>query len=208
MTPPYNDKGEKPLSKRKLTFKLYFSRETVARDFTWLKNLHLEHPINGVTDLTFVIQHHTNSIYGLHSAFNRYDEACFRVMFLLETRKNITLKNIPPDLVPRKILQVKRVTIAPPFANLGITTFVYQLIVEQGLTLLSSFSQFDSGVGLWKKIGRQSSYRVRVLHDEDGYVCDDSGNQIVYNSSNLEDRKIWTSEYDFSGTHTLLILSK
>ena len=74
---------------------------------------------------------------------------------------------------------------------------------------MDHFLELCGGVNLWKKLAREaikSGVVVRLLDDEHGYLKDKSGKVISYDSKNINDKEIWSSDLDFSKEHILLTL--
>lgn len=131
------------------------------------------------------------------------------VVFSLRFKKEKTIVNYPNGVDQHKVLQVDSVYTDEDYRGRGISSFVYALLVEKGFIIVSDTSQFDDGKQLWKKISREAQFNDYVIHiidDENGFVKDKSGKIISYDSSNIDDAKIWSSGMDFRGEHILLMM--
>jgi hypothetical protein len=131
------------------------------------------------------------------------------IVFSLRFKNTKTIMHYPDGIDQHKVLQVDSVYVKKDFRGLGISSFVYALLVEKGFIIVSDTSQFDDGKQLWKKISREAQFNDYVIHiidDENGFVKDKSGKIISYDSSNIDDAKIWSSGMDFRGEHILLMM--
>lgn len=133
----------------------------------------------------------------------------YSIQFNLIFKKQHTLVTIPSDIVDSKILQVNWVNADHIYANKGLASYVYLLLVKQGWVVISDTAQFDGGEKLWKKLAneaRVNNVQVRIIDDELGYLKDENGDIISYDSLNIPDSAIWSSGADFSKEHVLLML--
>ena len=132
-----------------------------------------------------------------------------QVMFNLIFKKQHTLINVPTDIDPSKIMQVNWVNAHPTVGNKGLASYAYMLLVKRGWVIISDTAQFDGGEKLWKKLAKDahiSNMQVRIIDDELGYLKDENGDIISYDSLNIPDSAIWSSGADFSKEHVLLML--
>lgn len=103
-----------------------------------------------------------------------------------------------------KILQVDGVSVDKEYQSSGIAGALYMAIVNNGHVVVSDSIQFIPGKELWKRIARESAgkgYKVQIY--KSGKFIDEN-----YNGSNIPDSEIWTSGGNYSGTSTLMVLSK
>lgn len=131
------------------------------------------------------------------------------IVFSLRFKTHKTIVNYPDGVEESKTLQVDSVYTRPEFREFGIASFVYTLLVEKGFIIVSDTSQFSDGKQLWKKISREAKfydYVIHIIDDEKGFAKDKSGKVIAYDSSNIDDAKIWTSGMNFDGEHILLMM--
>jgi len=133
----------------------------------------------------------------------------FEIGLRLFFKRVKTLVNIPDDLKNKKILQVDYVEADDAYEGIGIASKLYVELVKAGYAVISDTAQFDGGVNLWKKLAKnavKAGVVVRLLNDELGYLKDKSGKVISYDSKNINDKEIWSSDLDFSKEHILLTL--
>lgn len=131
------------------------------------------------------------------------------VIFSMFFKKQHTLVKIPSDFAIDKILQVDLVSTAKTFMGFGMASFVYATLVKKGFIVISDTSQFEDGAQLWKKMAREANvenYKVFILDDEYGFLKDENGNVLEYDSHNIADSKIWSKDADFMGSHILLVM--
>jgi len=118
----------------------------------------------------------------------------------------------PISKLPENIknpLQVKQVWTVPRFEIEGIASFMYALLVRTGFTIISDKVQYLGGKELWKRMARYAhlnNYVIRIYNEDNGYIKDDEGNILEYDSSNIDDSIIWKPTT--IGQKTLLILSQ
>jgi hypothetical protein len=133
----------------------------------------------------------------------------FISILVLRFKKHTTLVNIPDDLKDKKILQVDYVETNTNFENLGFAKELYVQLAKVGYAVMSDTAQYDGGKELWKSIARnaiKSGITVKLLDDEHGYLRDKSGNPLIYNGKNLDDKEIWSHDFDFTKEHILLVM--
>lgn len=131
------------------------------------------------------------------------------VIFSLRFKKEKTIVNYPDGVDKTKVLQVDSVYTDEDFRGRGLSAYVYATLIEEGFIVVSDTSQFEDGKQLWKKISREAKFNDYVIHiidDEEGFLKDESGKIISYDSSNIDDAKIWTSGINFHGEHILLMM--
>ena len=206
---PYLVKGENPPTHWKKMLDVTVSKSALQRDYTFISSLTLRHQVNGVNDVHFYRLNDGNTIHGGYFEINEYNEERLKLIFTLSFKSKPTLKSYPKDVDKRHLLQVSKVNTDHQFERLGIASFVYQMLVKMGIIILSDTTQFDGGKGLWDKMIRRShlsDYEIRILDDERGYRKDKDGKIISYDGFNIGEDEIWTSDLDFSGEHTLLMI--
>lgn len=111
-----------------------------------------------------------------------------------------TLECEIPEFPKRPIVQVNRVRTSEGFQGLGIAASAYIKLAKVGYVVLSDSTQFSDGKHLWKKLIDESEgqkYHIDVIDVELG---------IIGQYDDLDDSRIWTSGYDFSGERILLAL--
>lgn len=131
-----------------------------------------------------------------------------RVVFSLRFKSKHTIVKIPQKIDQSRILQVDKVSIDKDFEGFGIASFVYAQLAKRGFLVLSDTSQFTDGKMLWKTMATKANlrnYKIFVLDDEYGFIKKD-GEPVVYDGSNIDDAKIWSSGEDLSKEHTLLLM--
>jgi hypothetical protein len=117
-----------------------------------------------------------------------------------------TLSAIPEDI--KNPLQVQLVYTNPEFENRGIASYLYATIIKNGYTIISDEVQYLGGYKLWKKMANQAklyNYKIYIWNKEDGYLKNDDGEIIEYDSTNIDDSLIWKE--NTIGRKTLMILS-
>lgn len=107
----------------------------------------------------------------------------------------------------RNVLQISKVAIDRQYGVRGIASQVYNLLVDNGYTLVSDDTQFEPAQSLWKRLAASGDYPVYVADVEHGLFKDANGLPIVYNGSNIPDSDIWSSGSDFNGQYRVMILS-
>lgn len=138
------------------------------------------------------------------------NESANKWVFSLNLKEENTLVKIPKELQNEKILQTNYVEASDFVEGSGLAPFVYMALVQDGFTVVSDTAQFNGGIGLWKKLAREAGYvdmKVNILDDEYGFTKDADGKLIDYNGTNIENHQIWTSGDDYTGEHTLLVLT-
>ena len=142
---------------------------------------------------------------------DKTNEDSNKIIFSLKFKTTKTINNIPDDLKNKNIVQVDSVYVDSEYSGIGIASYVYLMLADQGYVILSDSSQFEDGKQLWKKIARESNfddYQIRILDVDEGYLKDKDGKIISYDSSNVDDAKIWTSGANTNGEFILLSLKK
>ena len=110
-----------------------------------------------------------------------------------------------------KEMQVDTVYTHPKYQTLGLAMALYVVLCRYGYTIVSDFTQYRGGKGLWKKLAKESEARkfvVKVWSDEAGdWVKDSEGNPIHYTAENLEDEEVWKDISFHNEATTLLVLT-
>lgn len=119
------------------------------------------------------------------------------------------IKTLPDDMKGKPVLQVDRVATNKEYVDLGIASLIYTVLVKQGYVVLSDNSQYLGGMHLWKRMARLaglSNYTVHIYNIKNNQYVTDSNNQpVAYNASNIDDAKIWSTGFNFTGKDIILI---
>jgi hypothetical protein len=146
---------------------------------------------------------------GYYDIDEQTNEKIFKIIFILQFRKQITLNAYPKDIDKRKLLQVEKIITSSRFRDNGLGLFGYQLALKQGFNILSDTTQFDGDKALWKKMARLSQvkdYSIVILDSDRGYKKDTKGSIIEYDGTNVHDDDIWTYGQDYSVEDILLFM--
>ncbi len=206
---PYHAKGENPPEHWKKTLELFFSESAVQREFEELGEFDIDRNLYSVDKLKIIARKEGRMVYAVYQDINKYNETGWRVVFVLEFKNKPTLINYPKDINKKLLLQVNKVNTDKNYRELGLASYVYQLLIKKGFIILSDIIQLDGGKALWQKIARRSNfdnYKIRIIDDEIGYLKR-NGKILEYDGSNISDDEIWTTEMNFDGEHILLIMS-
>lgn len=108
-------------------------------------------------------------------------------------------------------LQVDTVYTHDDYKRLSLAMALYVVLCRYGYTIVSDFTQYRGGKGLWKKLAKESEARkfvVKVWSDEAGdWVKDSEGNPIHYTAENLEDEEVWKDISFHNEATALLVLT-
>lgn len=184
--------------------KTYHSDGALSRQYE-----HLGFEVFDAERVDFYLQDDLRLVGVIKEKKEKTQEMSNLIVFSLRFKSYKTIVNYPDGIDTEKVLQVDSVYTRPEFRTFGIASYVYTLLVEQGFIVVSDTSQFTDGKQLWKKISREAKFNDYVIHiidDEKGFVKDKSGKVIAYDSSNIDDAKIWTSGMNFDGEHILLMM--
>lgn len=132
---------------------------------------------------------------------------------LMKNRKvgfiNFYKKPIPK--ISGKQLQISLVDMYKEIEQQGFASSIYVKLLELGYTIISYNSQYLGGQMLWKKLAAESAtshYNVKIWNDgHKSYLLDKTGHVIEYNTHNIKDTEIWSTDWDFSKEDRLLVLS-
>jgi hypothetical protein len=144
------------------------------------------------------------SIVGVVPGKDDRNEVIFSLMF----KKAHTLVKKPAE-ISGEILQVNRAWTDEDYRGFGIASFVYSTLVKNGAVILSDTAQFTDGKMLWKRMSAKAGvdYEVYVIDDEYGFKTDKAGSPIRYDSANIGDAEIWSSDQDLSKEHVLFLMT-
>lgn len=110
----------------------------------------------------------------------------------------------------KKELQVDTVYTHEKYRKEWLAGALYILLSRYGFSIVSDFSQYRGGIGLWKKLATESDarkYSVRVWDDETSdWIKDSDGSPVNYGANNLSDDEIWKDISRHSEAITLLVL--
>lgn len=132
-----------------------------------------------------------------------------QIIFALDFKVKNTLVKIPDEFSGRDIMQIDRAATAAEFRNRGIASFIYATLVKNKFIVLSDISQFEDGSQLWKKMAKKAAvnnYKVYILDAEYGFEKGADGQPLQYDSTNIDDVKIWSNGVDLSKEHVLLVM--
>ena len=111
---------------------------------------------------------------------------------------------VNPTQLKKDYIQVNHVMIAEEFAKQGLVTAVYEYIARR-IDVVSDNIQFRGAKRLWKSLAKTSSVYIQVFDGKiNDYIRDNKNNVIVYNSSNIDENRIWG---DTENQKVLLIAS-
>ena len=184
--------------------KTYHSDGALQRQY-----VHLGFEVFNAERIDFYLQDELRLVGVIKDKKEKTQEMSNLIVFSLRFKTFKTIVNYPSDIDKHKVLQVDSVYTRPEFRTFGIASYVYMLLVEKGYIVVSDSGQFDDGKQLWKKISREAKFNDYVIHiidDEEGFLKDKSGKVISYDSSNIDDAKIWSSGMNFDGEHILLMM--
>lgn len=206
---PYHAKGENPPEHWKKSLDISISKSALERDYSFLSSLDINPAIDDAEILHFYMLNEGRTIHGGYFIIDEIGEERLKIVFVLTFKANNTLKAYPKDINKKLLLQVSKVNTNSQFGRIGIASFVYQSLIQKGFIILSDTVQLDGGKALWQKMSKYSQikdYKIRIIDDETGYLKR-NGKILEYDGSNISDDEIWTTEMNFDGEHTLLIMS-
>lgn len=160
-----------------------------------------------------ILQHKESPrfVIGVIDSVKKIDKSpAWKCVFSLKFKEYHTLNKIPAELTNTKILQVDYVESSDEIDTAGLAPFTYMVLVQDGYTIISDTAQFNGGIGLWKKLARESGFvdmQVNLLDDEFGFTKDASGKLVNYDGVNIQKQQIWTDGQNMTGEHTLLVLT-
>lgn len=157
--------------------------------------------------ISFYKHKNANAIFGFTKIHNpQSPEHENKVVFNLTFYDQPTLRHTIPHSA-----QVESAIVADGYEGLGIASYVYLRLALAGLTIISDSTQFDDGKHLWLKMARESlnsGYKITIFNDVmNKYLTDQNGNIIQYDSTNIDDCEIWSTNRDYSKMDILLVLS-
>ena len=123
-----------------------------------------------------------------------------RIVFELKFHSTPTIK-IPHDI--KNPLQVSSVYLSAELRGSGVASKAYKALVDNGFTVLSDSTQTSSGQALWQRL-IANGFKIYVIDEDDGVVCDKNGCPILFDGSNI--KNVWTYDNDYSGFHKILKL--
>lgn len=131
------------------------------------------------------------------------------IIFSLRFKDRVTVNaDINEFLNGRPMLQIASAYVSEKFKYFGIASFAYAQLVKHGYVVISDSEQFTDGAELWKKMVRKAelaNYKIYIL-DTDYGLLKANGTPVIYDGSNIDDAKIWSSEDDYSGCNILLVM--
>lgn len=195
-------------AKKKITDTELLSYHEVQQEYNQLAQLIIKDNKDGPVK---ILQDKNNEkqIIGVQAVKAGEDSGDYNIVFILKFKDKNTLENIPAELKNAKILQSSSVESADSVEKRDLAPFAYMVLIQDGYTILTDSAQFTGGVGLWKKLARNAELvdmQVRIIDTMHGFKKL-NGKDIVYDSKNVSDSEIWTHDWNFSGEHTLLVLS-
>lgn len=170
-----------------------YSPEALTREYSLL----------GVIEDIRVLMHRDQShLIGITSVSD--DSGRFPAIFRLHFKDHHRIKF---DLPVSEILQVNLAEIKTGWANTGVMSQVYEMIVGLGVTLVSDDTQLVPGRALWVKLAQTGRYPIYVADVENGLFRNGDGEPVVYNGQNIPEGDIWTGGSDFNGEYRVLIMT-
>jgi hypothetical protein len=115
------------------------------------------------------------------------------------------------DILPNDIknpLQVSTVYTDVDFEGRGVASYLYALVAKNRYTLISDRVQYLGGKLLWVKMTSRAhfnDYIIKIWNEDTGYVKDGEGNDLEYNSKNIDASIIWKPST--IGQKTVMILT-
>lgn len=182
----------------------YHSDNTLSRVYD-----HLFFEVFDGVRVDFYIQDKLRLVGTIKKKKQKTQEDSNLIVFSLRFKEHQTIVNYPEGISKDKVLQVDSVYTRSEFREFGMASLVYATLVEKGFIIVSDSAQFNDGKQLWKKISREAKFNDYVIHiidDEEGFLKDKNGKVISYDSSNIDDAKIWSSGMSFHGEHILLMM--
>jgi len=182
----------------------YHSNDTLTRNYR-----HLCTTSSAGVDINFYLQDNIRCVATIKKKKEKTREESNLIVFSLLFKNVKTIINYPEGIKESEVLQVDSVYVRPEFREFGLASFAYMKLVEAGFIVVSDSSQFEDGKRLWKKLSREAHFNNYVIHlidDEEGFLKDKNGEVITYDSSNIDDAKIWTAGIDLNGAHILLMM--
>ena len=201
--PPYLHDGEYS-APEELEKPTYYSDSSLSRMFIYLCDEIFEN-----IKVSFYMLDNLKVVGVIPEKKEKTQEKSNQIVFSLRFKTYKTIINYPDDIDKSKVLQVDSVFTSKIVRGTGIASFVYAMLVERGFIVVSDTSQFEDGKQLWKKISKEAHFNDYVIHiidDENGFVKDKSGKIIAYDSSNIDDAKIWSGGLNLEGEHILLMM--
>lgn len=95
------------------------------------------------------------------------------------------------------VVQVRKIAIRQEYAGQGIASSLYELLVDNGFTIVSDDSQYDPGKALWKRLAKTNSVYLLTL----------SGKFKPYNGNNIPDDEIWSTDKYGHGYGSVLVMT-
>lgn len=109
-------------------------------------------------------------------------------------------------------LQVNLIVSNKEYRDRGLASILYVVLARHGYTVVSDLYQYNGGVALWEKIGRESearNYAVRIWNiRQNDWIKDEKGEVLRWNGENLTYHEIWQHIGDIESEEKLLTLSK
>lgn len=198
--------GESPSEQR--YDKTYVSTRSMAREYERIGTTQV-----GSSDVEFWLQKNGKaSVRGTINGTNSLtgEEGYLLVFLVMFKIGSMNSKNLTKYVNEWKLKQVHYVQTSREFRGTGIAAYVYSLMVKLGYVVVSDKQQFEAGIQLWKKMARVaglSDYVVNILDVSDsklGFVMGDAGNPLEYDSNDIDDAKIWSS--DEAAKNILLVM--
>jgi hypothetical protein len=106
-------------------------------------------------------------------------------------------------------VQVDTVSTHTDYAGIGLPSILYVVLSRYNIPVISDFSQYNGGVGLWRKLASMADarkYAVRIWDIASSDWVRDSNDVVLnYNGINLQQDEVWNSIGQTP--KTLLVLS-
>jgi hypothetical protein len=130
------------------------------------------------------------------------------LVFNLEFKPKTTLHSTPPEIAAKKLVQVTSVSTKLEYESLGIASIVYATLAADGYAVISDIEQYVPGQGIWKRLAKRHQLhdvKIYVVTKSEHLMKDEHGQPLVYDGENIEDAKIWSPEFNYSGCSILLV---
>lgn len=171
----------------------FYSNDTIERDFEFANKFE----IDGQDVFVVIAKDRSKAAIGSPGVRKTDKKAGMNIVGIADFRK--------PDISSSKwfnfnqnVLQIDSVEVHKKFKTLGYGFHLYLGLVKAGFVIISDNYQYVGGKSLWKKIATQdkaNEYKVYVI-DNGQPICDDEGNPLEYNGTNIDDADIWSENSD------------
>ena len=175
---------------------IFVSQEALVRTYDLLGNI----DINNVAYKTWLSKTKGRSL--ITTAIPNPDEIPYtiRTSSVSDSPRQLVVVDLHfknTQLPIRNPLQVDTVSTNTRFTNNGLALMLYVVLARYDYSVISDGTQYNGGIGLWKKIAIESNDRKYVVRiwdkNSNDWLKNQNGEPIKYDGKNLNHESVWNS---------------